>query len=138
MPFGVDYGETERRLAIAISEAGLGGGGGGGTTLPTLSRLPINISNSGDNTIVAAVAAQKVKVLGLLVVASGDVNLTIKSGAGTSLSGAIPLAAKGNGFVLPVSLVGYHLLETAAGAALVFNLSGAIAVTGAIVYLQEA
>lgn len=31
MPYGVDYGDTERRLAIAISEAGGTGGGTGGT-----------------------------------------------------------------------------------------------------------
>lgn len=33
MPYGVDYGEMERRLAIAISEAGVGGGGGGTVTV---------------------------------------------------------------------------------------------------------
>lgn len=33
MPYGVDYGEMERRLAIAISEAGVGGGSGGTVTV---------------------------------------------------------------------------------------------------------
>lgn len=146
MPFGVDYGEQEKRLAIAIAEAldssDGGSSGGGGSTVeiakPAIQRAPINISTTGDNTIVSAVAGTKIKILGLFVVSAGDVNLTIKSGATTNLSGVIPLAARGNGFVLPMALSGYHLMETATGAALVFNLSAAIAVTGAIAYLQEA
>lgn len=168
MPYGVDYGDAERRFAIAIAEAGGTGGGGigGNVTVtnfpatqnvagtvnvgnfpatqniaviqPAILRAAVNISSSGDNTIIAAVAGQKVKMLGGMLIANGDVNVTIKSGAGTNLSGAIPLAAKGNGFVIPISLAGYHLFETAVGAALVFNLSGAVAVTGAIAYLQEA
>lgn len=157
MPYGVDYGDLERRLAIAIAEA-LGstgsstGGSTGGTVAvsnfpaiqnvdiakPAIQRVPINISTTGDNTIVGAVAGTKVKVLGLFLVSAGDVVLTIKSGAATNLSGAIPLAARGNGFVLPMFLSGYHLMESASGGALVFNLSAAVAVTGALAYLQEA
>lgn len=44
MPFGVDYGETERRLAIAIAEAG-GGGGGGGTV--SVSNFPATQNVAG-------------------------------------------------------------------------------------------
>lgn len=46
MPFGVDYGETERRLAIAIAEAG-GGGGGEGSGTVTVSNFPATQNVAG-------------------------------------------------------------------------------------------
>lgn len=49
---------------------------------------------SGDQTIIAAPGAGKViRVYRLLVSCSIANNLTVKSGAGTALTGAIPLAA---------------------------------------------
>ena len=101
----------------------------------------ISASASGDNTIVAAVAGQKIVLLSYLVIAAGDVSITWKSGASTSLSGAMALAANGGaapsaGPLTPAGVVG--MLETAPGEALVLNLSAAVAVGGHITYRQVA
>lgn len=97
----------------------------------------VSISASGDNTIVAAVPGQKIVLLSYAIIAAGAVSVTWKSGASTSLSGAMPLAANGGaapsaGPLAPGAIVG--LMETAAGEALVINLSAAVAVGGHITY----
>lgn len=103
-----------------------------------MSRAAINAASSGDNTLVAAVTGQQIKVLGLIMVASGDVDVRLESGAGgTALTGVISLAADGNGFVLPIAPPGYHWVETAAGALLNLELSGAVQVSGCLVYHTE-
>jgi hypothetical protein len=102
-----------------------------------IKRAPISVAASGDNPVIAGVTGQKVKVLGMTLVANGDVNVLIKSGT-TNLSGSIPMASKGNGFVLPQNFVGYHWLEGVDAGNLVINLSAAIAVTGFLLYAQEA
>lgn len=50
MPYGVDYGEMERRIAIAISEAGVGGGSGGTVTVSNFpATQPVSGSVSVSN-----------------------------------------------------------------------------------------
>lgn len=106
----------------------------------TISRAAISAASSGDNTIVAAAAAGiKIKVLAVLLVVSGDVDVRFEDGAGgTALTGVISLAADGNGFVLPLAFPGFHWLETSAATLLNLELSGAVQVSGCIVYYQEA
>lgn len=101
----------------------------------------IDVAASGDNTIVAAVAAsapepaKKIRVLGYVLVADGAVTAQWQSGAaGTALSGAMSLAANG-GVSAPFSPVGQF--ETVAGALLNLSLGGAVGVRGHLVY-QEA
>lgn len=105
----------------------------------TILRAAISAASSGDNTLVAAVASKKIKVLSLVLIAAGDVDVRLESGAsGTALTGVIELGAAGNGFVLPPSLPGMHWLETAAGELLNLELDGAVQVSGFIVYYTEA
>lgn len=105
----------------------------------TVLRAAISASTSGDNTLVAAVAGKKTKVLGLVLIASGDVDVRLESGAGgTALTGVISLAADGNGFVLPMALPGMHWLETGVNTLLNLELSAAVQVSGLIVYEQSA
>jgi len=103
----------------------------------SLKYAAISASSSGDNTIVAAVTGQKIVLVSYVVVAAGDVSVTWKSGASTSLSGAMALAANGGaapgaGPLTPAGVAG--LLETAGGEALVLNLSAAVSVGGHIAY----
>ena len=108
-------------------------------TQVTIQRAVISASNSGDNTIVAATAGEKIKVLGMMLVASGDVSIRFESGAGgTALTGVMDLGAAGNGFILPVSRPGWHWMETAVGALLNLELSTATQVSGFIIYYKEA
>jgi hypothetical protein len=105
----------------------------------TVQRAQISAASSGDNTIVAAAAGVKTKVLGLFLIGAGDVDVRFESGAGgTALTGVVSLAADGNGYVLPIAPPGYHWIETAANAVLNLELSGAVQVSGSIVYYQEA
>lgn len=97
----------------------------------------ISAASSGDNSIVAAVASQKVTVLAYAFVASSAVTITWKSdvgGSATALSGAMAIAAN-SGVSVPYSPTGYF--QTASGKALNLNLSGAIQVSGYVVYIQE-
>lgn len=93
----------------------------------------IAAASSGDNTLVAAVAGKKIRVLGFFMVAAGTVTARFESAAGgAALTGQMPLAA--NTTVGP----GYNPLgwfETVAGQLLNLELSGATAVAGAVTYV---
>lgn len=98
-----------------------------------LIRVAVNSSASGDNTLVAGVAGYQIAVREFALVPAGAVNATIKSGASTALTGAMPLG----GGALAGLTGGYspadHFL-TNAGDPLVLNLSSAVAVTGYLIY----
>jgi len=91
----------------------------------------ITFSASGDNTLVAAGAAtQVVRIYRIFLVAAGATNLTFKSGASTSLSGAIPMSANGS-IVLDMD-GGEPWFTCAAGQAFVLNSSNAVQVSGMV------
>src|SRR6266542_2409105 len=93
------------------------------------------ISPSTTNTtIVAAVTGRKIRVLGLVLVASGGANTaSLESTAGgTALTGPMPIAATTGALTLPYNPVGWG--ETASGALLNLKLTAATAVGGAISY----
>ncbi len=93
----------------------------------------IDAAVAGDNTLVAAVAGKKIRVLAATLVASGGAN-TVRfesDAAGTALSGLMDLAADGQ-LILPLN--GFGWLETAAAALLNLELSAATLVAGVLVY----
>lgn len=97
---------------------------------------PIDAATSGDNTIVAAVASKKIRVLSAFLVNGHTAAQTVRfeSGAsGTALTGQMVLPANG-GFVLPHNPHGWF--ETTAGALLNLELAGATTVDGAISYIE--
>lgn len=104
----------------------------------TISFAPIDVAASGDNTIVAADASRRIKVLSYVVVADAAVTARWKSGAGTNLSGAMSLAANGGVSAPPVPPGGGHWMETAVNQALVLNLGSATGVRGHLSYMLEA
>lgn len=94
----------------------------------------IDAATSGDNTLVAAVASKKIRVLSLYLVAAGSVNVRFESGAGgTALSGQMNLVVN-TGFVLPFNPLGWF--ETASNTLLNLELSGAVSVDGGLVYVE--
>lgn len=96
----------------------------------------IDAATSGDNTLVAAVASKKIRVLSLFLIAAGTVNARFESGTGgTALSGQMNLVANA-GFVLPFNPVGWF--ETAVNTLLNLELSAAISVDGGLVYVEVA
>ena len=101
----------------------------------------INAETSGDNTIVAAIAAtagraaKKIRVLALSATMTGTlVTIRFESGAsGTALTGQMgPLA--GHTLLFPFNPVGWF--ETAAGELLNMELSGGQSVDGCLVYVE--
>ena len=101
-------------------------------TVVTPKFAVISASASGDNSIVAANATKKLRVLGYVLVSSGTVNVTWRRGT-TALTGAMPLIAN-TGIASAFSPVGWF--ETNTNEALNLNLSGATAVYGHVVYIE--
>lgn len=98
----------------------------------------INASLAGDNTIVAAILGRKIRVVNYTLISAGAVTVTWKSGAATSISGPMPLAANGgmapsSSVLTPSGLIG--VFETNVNEALVLNLGGAVAVGGHLTYI---
>jgi hypothetical protein len=105
-----------------------------GATALTPKFATIAASSSGNNTLIAAVASKKIRVLSLSLMSNGTVNAKFQSGAGgTDLTGLYYTAAN-TGFVLPFNPVGHF--ETASNTLLNLNLSGAVAVGGQITYVE--
>lgn len=94
----------------------------------------IAAAGSGNNTVVAAVAGKKIRVLGYKLSAVGTVNAKWQSAAGgTDLTGLNYMVANTQ-VVVPYNPAGWF--ETIAGELLNLNLSAAIAVGGELVYVE--
>ena len=96
--------------------------------------VAVAASSSGDNTLVAAVAGKKIRVLSCVLIAAGAVTTRFESGAsGTAMTGQMSLAANG-GFTLPYNPHGWF--DTTAGELLNLELGGAVSVAGVVVYVE--
>lgn len=106
-----------------------------GVTGP-VKRAAFSAATSGNNTLVAAVAGKVIRVLALVLVASGGANtVRLESDAdGTALTGQMDLAADGQ-LVLPYNPAGWA--QTVAGELLNLELSAATAVAGVVVYVED-
>lgn len=94
----------------------------------------INFSASGDNTIIAGVGGQTIRVHRLRFVAAAPTNITIKDGAGTVLEGPITMTAGG---AMVLDLSGRPYYRTSVGNAFVINSSAAVQVGGRVEYVQS-
>lgn len=92
----------------------------------------INFAASGDNTLIAAVAAQEIRIWQIFMVSIAAVNVIFKNGATAFNAFAIPLTAAGSSIVLDHT--GQPWMTTSPGSAFVVNLSGAVQVTGQCYY----
>lgn len=103
----------------------------------TLKFATISTATLGDNTLVAAVAANKIKVVSYTLVAASGVGVKFTSGAaGPNLTGAMTMST---GIAIQLANpASSHLLETGVNAALVLNLSAAAQVSGHLSYFEEA
>ena len=98
----------------------------------------IDISASGDSTIVAAVNGLKIRVITYVIASDINTKLKFKS-ASTDLTGPMSVGAysnifNGNTDLMPGGLIG--VLETQPGEALILNSTVAAAVGGHIVYKE--
>lgn len=105
-----------------------------GSTALTPKFVIIDAASSGDNTILAAVASKKIRVISCLLVAAGTVNVRFESGAsGTALTGQMNLVAN-TGFCLPYNPAGWF--QTGTNTLLNLELSAAISVDGMLTYIE--
>lgn len=96
----------------------------------------VDEATSGNNTLVAAVASRKIRVLACFMVAAGDVVARFEDGAGgTALTGQMDLTTN-SGFVLPFNPAGWF--ETSANTLLNLELDGAVSVDGSLTYIEVA
>ncbi len=95
----------------------------------------INFAASGDNTLVGATTAMKVRVWQIMLVSTAAVNVIFKHGTTAFNAFAIPFSGAGSALVLDHS--GQPWFTTLLGEAFIVNLSGAVQVTGQIFYTVE-
>ena len=105
-------------------------------TAQTVITAAINISTAGANTIVAADANYKIKVVTLTFTMSSENDITLKRGS-TSLSGAMPFAGTNEPKGMTMNFWPFPL-ETAVNEIFVIHLSAASQVSGLIQYYKEA
>lgn len=100
----------------------------------SLKSAAIDVSNAGNNTIVSAVSGRRIKVVAYSIQAVGTVNVKFTDGA-IDLTGPFSFQAReGNAFGVPAPS---WMFGTSAGAALVLNLSDAVAVNGFVTYFDD-
>ena len=112
---------------VTISEKFVG-------TVPALSKASVSVSSSGNNTLIAGVSGQSIKVYKMFLVFGAAVNATFQDGSSTALTGAMPFTANGS-IVLDLDTVPWF--TTSAGNAFVLNLSTSVTATGTVYYSQS-
>lgn len=103
-------------------------------TTSRLSSAVVNATSSGDNTLVAGVASQTVRIFRLALVLSSSNTITFKDGASTPLTGAMSLNA---GATILLDYEGEPWFVTNSGNNFILNLGNASAVTGVVYYTQS-
>lgn len=103
-------------------------------TTAALSSASINAAASGNNTLVAAVAAQTVRVFRLFLVVAGTVDIIFRDGAATGFTGTMSFSKNGS---MTIDFDGEPWFVTTAGNAFILNLSAAVQVSGRVYYTQS-
>lgn len=116
-----------------MSTPGIGHGIIPGIGSSSFTPLAINFSASGDNIVISGIALKTIRVFRIFFVCSAATNITIKDGAGISLTGPMPMGANG-GFTLDFQ--GEAWFVTSAGNSFIINQSGAAQIGGAV-YSQQ-
>lgn len=98
----------------------------------SLQVADINISSSGDNTIINATTSGPIKVYKMWIVSGGAVNLIFKHGSTGFNAGAIPLIANGSSMFFAYDSQPYFAGDV--NEAFKINLSGAVQVSGQVYY----
>lgn len=134
--------DTGNALPVNVTSGGISSGTANAPAAAVLSvQSPYTVktaiiaaSASGDNSVVAAVSAKKIRVLGFFVTGNGAVNVKFRSGT-TDISGLTYIAQAGGGIAVP-STTGGFWFETATNTVLNINLSAAVAVGGQVQYAE--
>lgn len=96
-----------------------------------LRSAAINISASGDSTVITGGTNQIVKVYGLFFTVAGATNITFKDGT-TALSAAVVFTGNGSAMTLQINDEPYFV--TTSGNNFVMNSSSAVQISGTVYY----
>ena len=98
----------------------------------SLSSVSIDASAAGDNTLIAGVEGQVIRVFKIFAAAASSVQVTLKDGAGGApFTGPMPLGA----FVLDFDSEPWFV--TSAGNGFVLNLGASVQISGKVYYTQS-
>jgi len=106
-----------------------------------VKRVPVAAASdaAAGNVLIGAVAGKSIRVLGVMLIAAGDVDAifyTAPANTGVALSGVISIA-EGAGFVCnPPAAFAAAWLATESGEALTLHLSAAVVVSGFLTYIE--
>lgn len=102
-------------------------------TVLTVKDALIDVATTGDNQLVTAVTNKILRVLSYYLVCAGAVTVQFQDDAGANLTGDMSFAANGG-----ISVYGHHkaMLDTGSGQGLDINLSGNVAVSGWLCYVE--
>lgn len=104
-----------------------------GTTALTPTKVKINVASATTTTLVALVAAKKIRILSMYLVSTGANTINFQSHTTTANSDGLMGFAANGGMVLPFNPIGWF--DTTAGEALDMVTSGAGQVSGQLVYV---
>ena len=131
---GVNDGDTAEELPLPVSAALRTDVMQNANTALTPKYAIIDAATSGNNTLIAAVAAKNIRVLAYVLVASDAVTARFEDGAGgTALSGQMQLGANG-GVSAGFNPAGWF--ETSDNTLLNLELSDATSVDGHLTYVE--
>lgn len=100
-----------------------------------LTQTPINISASGNSTLVSGATGKQIKVFRLKLLVGGATNITIKDGSTTVLDGPLDFSAN-EGMILDFTNIDMPpWYTTSSGNDLVINSSNAVQLGGNLDYL---
>jgi hypothetical protein len=127
----VTVASNQSTLAVAMDTSLIANGASGTTLTPT--KVKISVASATTTTLVALVAAKKIRILSMYLVSTGANTVTFQSHTTTTNSdGGAAFAANG-GYVLPFNPIGWF--DTTAGEALDMVTSGAGQVSGQLSYV---
>jgi hypothetical protein len=95
----------------------------------------ISDGTSGQNTLVAAVTGERIKVYALVLIVEGTVGIEFRDGASTALTGRMNFQAR-EGLTIAVAPPAF-LFQTTAGNAFTMNLDAAVIVDGWFAYWDD-
>ena len=102
--------------------------------VPQLSSVSVSVSALGDNTLVAGVLGQKIRIYRLFLVFSSSAAVFFRDGvAGPALTGDMLMYAGGS---ITFDFESEPWFQLATDSAFVLNLSAAVQVSGRVYYVQ--
>lgn len=108
--------------------------------MPWPAETAIDFAGAGDNTVVAGVVNEKVRVFQMFFVVAGATVITIKDGASIDLTGPMTFPSGGGSFVLDFVRGSREAdqpwFTTSEGNAFVINSSNAVQVSGRAYFTQ--